>query len=231
MEVDLPSLKLNKRRADLSSLLAALRRLDCLLEQACIIAQDVYGPERTADLFRGLHISHAEVAQLLASPPASSLLYVEEPRLQPPPAVDGDTGSLTWLIKEFDLSPFDIDVMRIALAPELDLRYERLYAYLQDDVTRKRPSVDLTLNLLCATPEVRLICRTHFGPGAPLIRHGLLHLIPDPNLIRPSLLSHFLKLDEQLIRLLLAQPDVSPLLASFCHLSTSSRTRNSQAHS
>ena len=27
-----------------------------------------------------------------------------------------------------------------ALAPEIDLRYERLYAYLQDDVTRRRPT-------------------------------------------------------------------------------------------
>ena len=30
----------------------------------------------------------------------------------------------------YDLSQFDLDVLLIALAPELDLRYERLYAYL-----------------------------------------------------------------------------------------------------
>jgi SpoVK/Ycf46/Vps4 family AAA+-type ATPase len=215
--------KTNKRGADLSSLLTALQRLDCLLERACFIAQNVYGPERTADLFRGLHISHAEVEQLLTSPPATSVLYVEDPLLEPHCETGCVAGSLTWFVKEFDLSPFDIDVMMIALAPELDLRYERLYAYLQDDVTRKRPSVDLALSLLCATPELRLTGLAHFGPGSPLIRHGLLHLIPDSNQIQPSLLSHFLKLDEQLIRLLLAQPDVSPSLASFCHLNTSSR--------
>ena len=37
----------------------------------------------------------------------------------------------------------------IALAPEIDLRYERLYAYLHDDVSRRHPSVDLALNLDC----------------------------------------------------------------------------------
>ena len=95
--------------------------------------------------------------------------------------------------------------MLIALAPELDLRYERLYAYLQDDVTRKRPSVDLALNLLCPSAAVKLARRMHFAPDAPLIRHGLLHLIPDPNHIQPPLLAHYLKLDEQIVRLLLGQ--------------------------
>jgi hypothetical protein len=46
------------------------------------------------------------------------------------------------------LSAFDVDLILLALAPKLDLRYERLYAYLQDDVTRTWPSVDLALNLL-----------------------------------------------------------------------------------
>ena len=88
----------------------------------------------------------------------------------------------------------------IALAPELDLRYERLYAYLQDDVTRKRPSVDLALNLLCPSAAVKLARRVHFAPDAPLIRHNLLHLIPDPNHVQPPLLAHSLKLDEQIVR-------------------------------
>ncbi|MGD2116512.1 MAG: hypothetical protein PVG07_15775 [Acidobacteriota bacterium] len=39
----------------------------------------------------------------------------------------------------FDLAPFDLDALLVCLAPELDLRFETLYAYLHDDVTRKRP--------------------------------------------------------------------------------------------
>jgi hypothetical protein len=51
-------------------------------------------------------------------------------------------SGLAALAEMYDLSGFDLDVMIIALAPELDLRYERVYAYLQDDVTRRHPSMD-----------------------------------------------------------------------------------------
>jgi SpoVK/Ycf46/Vps4 family AAA+-type ATPase len=206
------------RRTDLSRLLEALQRLNRLLEQACIIAQNVYGPERTTDLFRGLHITHAEVEQLLASPPVTSLLYVEEFRRMPHLVADGENWPLTWLIKQCDLSSFDIDVMIIALAPDIDLRYERLYAYLQDDVSRKRPNVDLILNLLCATPEIRMACLSHFGSDAPLMKHNLLHLIPESSQVHPPLLSHYVKLDEQIIHLLLAQSGVTSSLVPFATL-------------
>ena len=54
---------------------------------------------------------------------------------------------LERLALAFELDPFDQDAFLVCLAPDLDLRYERLYAYLQDDVTRKRPNVDLILRL------------------------------------------------------------------------------------
>ena len=46
-------------------------------------------------------------------------------------------------------SDFEMDVLLVAFAVEVDLRYERLYAWLQDDATRRRPSVALALDLLC----------------------------------------------------------------------------------
>jgi hypothetical protein len=90
-------------------------------------------------------------------------------------------ASLAWLARRFDLACFDLDIVLIALAPEIDLRYERLYGYLQDDVTRRRPSVDLTLNLLGASAGERLARRRHFGSDAPLFRHGLARLEAEPN--------------------------------------------------
>ena len=60
----------------------------------------------------------------------------------------GQTLLLNDLARDFDLSPVELDVLLIALSAEIDLRYERLFAYLQDDVTKKRPSVDLVLKLL-----------------------------------------------------------------------------------
>jgi hypothetical protein len=61
------------------------------------------------------------------------------------------------------LSPFEVDALLICLAPEIDLRYERLFGYLQDDVTKRRPSVDLLLNLLSPTFESKLSARQYFS--------------------------------------------------------------------
>src|SRR5262249_8833122 len=117
-----------------------------------------------------------------------------------------------------ELCPFDMAVLVISIAPEYDLGYERLYAYLQDDVTRKRPSVDLALNLLCNSAQAKLERRTHFAPDAPLMRNDLLHLIPDPQQTQPPLLAHFLKLDDQIVGVLLGQTSLDRRLASFCWL-------------
>jgi hypothetical protein len=104
------------------------------------------------------------------------------------------------------LSPFDVDVIPIALAPEIDLRYERVYAFLQDDVSKKRPTVDLVLNLLCPSAEVKLAQRARFAPEASLIRNRLIRLIPHLHHTQPPFLAYSLKLDEQIVRLLLEQP-------------------------
>ena len=72
------------------------------------------------------------------------------------------SSRLDWLVESFDLCPLNRAALVLALAPEVDLRYERIYAYLQDDVTRKRPSVDLVLNLFCRSPEQRLAGMEHF---------------------------------------------------------------------
>ncbi|MGG6280665.1 ATP-binding protein [Leptolyngbya sp. AN03gr2] len=110
---------------------------------------------------------------------------------------------IAQLMQIFELSEFDLQIIAIALAPELDRRYDRLYAYLQDDVRLNRPTVDLALNLLCANAVEKLDRRIHFASTAPLIQHQLLHLVADPN---TTLLAHTLQLDSQVVRFLLGQP-------------------------
>jgi AAA+ superfamily predicted ATPase len=203
----------------LHGLLPALQRLDHLLAQAIAAAQRVYGPEAARDAFRGLHISQDDVARLLARQPGAPTLRPEAGELPEAASDDrAEDSSLDWLASAFGLSPFDLDVVMIALAPELDLRYERLYAYLQDDVTRRRPSVDLVLNLLCPSADSKLARRTHFASDAPLIRYGVIRVIPDPNHFEPPLLSHSLKLDEQIVCLLLGQDSLDSRLAPFCQI-------------
>jgi len=109
-------------------------------------------------------------------------------------------------------------VILIALAPEVDLRYERLYAYLQDNVARRRPTVELMLNLLCPSSSAKLQGRAHFAIDAPLLRHRLVHLLADPNQFAPPLLARYVQLDEQIVDVLLGQPGLDGRLASFCQV-------------
>jgi AAA+ superfamily predicted ATPase len=200
---------------DFEELISALRRLDRRIERAMSAAQAAYGPQAASDPYRGLYINQSEVERLMGRAPGAPSWQMDEGDESSPDA-RGNDSRLAWLERAFDLSPFDLDVMLIALAPELDLRYERLYAYLQDDVTRRRPSVDLALNLLCSSAEAKLERRTHFAADAPLIHHNLLYLIADTNHSQTPLLSHTLKLDEQIIGLLLNQEHLDRRLASFC---------------
>jgi len=126
VEAVLQDAKLNTSDPNIVGLLYALQRLDSLLERAVTVARATYGPEAGADRFRGLHISQREVERLLAREPGAPTLrpgeaVTEEPL---PEALIVDSR-LAWLAQAFGLSPVDVDLILIALAPELDLRHER----------------------------------------------------------------------------------------------------------
>ncbi len=195
-----------------------LQRLDRVLARAVAMARAAEGADSLDIALRGLYITPADVDRLLDRPPASPTFPYAYPAngLDAPVLLVVDTPESGWLQIEFGLQPFDLDIIAISLAIDIDLRYERIFAYLQDDITRRRPTVDLALNLLCPDAATRLSRRVHFGTGAPLIRHDLLRLIPDPSQTQPPLLAHYLKLDDQLIQLLLGQPEIDARIARCC---------------
>lgn len=114
----------------------------------------------------------------------------------------------------FSLSPFELDVIIVCLAPELDTRYERLFGYLHDDVTRRRPSVDLVLALLCRADDERATARRAFFSSSRLFRYRLVQFIEDGSGAR-SFLSRGLKLDEGIAHYLLGGREPDPRIA-FC---------------
>ncbi|WP_287310961.1 ATP-binding protein [Moorena sp. SIO1G6] len=196
-----------------------LQRLDGLLEQALAAAQVTYGSMAATNPYRGMQVDQDEVEQLLTRPPGTPVLQVDTETSQELPSDAILAGSsLAWLQETFALSAFDVDIIAIALAPELDRRYERIYTYLQDDIRCKRATVDLVLNLLCPTGEAKLARRSHFTPEAPLLRHSLLHLVSDPNQLQPTLLAHNLQLDGLVLALLLGETGLDQRLKPFCRL-------------
>jgi len=160
----------------------------------------MFGDEQEG-AFRGLFISEGEIDALIGQTDRSTLAShtdvsdaVEEFLAA---AVFKDVGP------HWDLSNFDYGVLVLALAPELDLRYERIYAYLQDDVSKRRPTVDLALNLLCTDWTARLAERQRFAPDAPLLKSGLLRVAATDAAADPPLLARSLRLDDRVVRALI----------------------------
>jgi len=122
---------------------------------------------------------------------------------------------LHQLAQLFSLTSFEEQVILICLSPEVDGKYEKLYAYLQDDVTQKRPGVDLVMRLLCVTLENRIEARRIFSHQATLLRFQILRYEgSDDNLQTGRLL----KLEESVINFLLEIRQLSKKTSAYAHL-------------
>ena len=198
-----------------------LQRLDHLLGRALEAAREAYGPDATSDSFRGLYVSGEQAARSLDGVTGEPTLGAAGAPPQPDwGRIAADDPGWRWLRDTYGLSEMELDLALIALAPDVDLRYERVYGYLQDDVSRRRPTVDLALNLLTTTAAGKLDARTLLGPDAPLVRHRVITLLPDPMAVQPPLLAHILKLDEQIVDILLGQGGLDRRLVACCRLLT-----------
>jgi hypothetical protein len=123
---------------------------------------------------------------------------------------------LDWLVRAYGLDRFDLDVVLLAVAPEIDLRYERLYATLQGG--QEAPTVDLALTLLAGTPYERIAHRARFAADAPLVRERLLHLVPPIGRLHAPLLAQVLVPDRQIVDVLTGVPGLDPRMAATCEL-------------
>lgn len=203
----------------MDELLHFLQQLDQRLEAAVTAAQTLFAGGIDADPYRGIQIGDQEVERLLNQDPSEPLFAsLVENNFHFEVFGTAETSKFVWLQEQFGLDSFDLGIIAIALAPELDRRYERLYAYLQDDVRAKRPTVDLSLNLLSNSALEKLERRIHFSLDSPLIKHGLIQLIPDPHQALPSLLAQSIKLDPLVVSLLLNQKSLDERLSHFCRL-------------
>ncbi|MGN9807491.1 ATP-binding protein [Micromonospora sp. L32] len=128
------------------------------------------------DAFRGLYVSDEMADRLLdtATPPPRHDDVNGEGL-----AVEADTDAhqgeprLRRLARDFALAPLDVELLLLALLPDVDARFERLYGYLNDDVTRRRASIGLALELCGAAPS-SATARGRFTASAPLVAGGLL---------------------------------------------------------
>ena len=171
------------------------------------------------DRFRGLYVSDAQVDEMLAGAPAPLLpaapdsaatahLQVVEADADAAEAAGVDVR-LRRLVRSFGLEPLDVELLLVALAPDLDPRFERLYGYLHDDVSRRRASIGLALELVGAGGASGA-GRARLGPSGPLIAGGLL-VVEDPD--RPFL-TRALRVPDRVAGHLVGDDTTDPLVAA-----------------
>src|SRR5271157_3818727 len=86
----------------------------------------------------------------------------------------GMPAALDVLQHLFALGRFERDALLLVIAPHLDPSFERLYAYLQDDVTCRYPTPHLALVLLTGDDEEMYRAREALLPDGTLRRYRLI---------------------------------------------------------
>ncbi|HEX7277920.1 MAG TPA: AAA family ATPase [Acidimicrobiales bacterium] len=169
------------------------------------------------DRFRGLYTPDSEVDRLLAgtrlpllpddNPEGLDRLVAAVETAADEAEVRGADLRLRRLERSFDLTPLDTELLLVAMAPDLDPRFERLYGYLNDDVSRRRASIGLALELCGALSPARG-GRSRLGPTGPLVESGLV-LVEDPD--RPFL-GRALRVPDRVTAHLLGDDAPDPLI-------------------
>lgn len=160
-------------------------RIALLLER-----QGVRLPEQAGAL-PGLVVTEAEVANLLADPArrrdtprthtlAAQVKKGEAELTRRQMASAGAFLPLPALAGRFGLGAVDRLAILACLAVELERKYEKLFGFLHDDLTRRWPSADLVLDLAGLSGQERLEARGSFEPTGRLFRTGLLRRLEHP---------------------------------------------------
>jgi len=144
-----------------------LRRLDAALAREVLRLRARY--QLSLDEFRGLYVSDEQVDALLERNDSGPTDWTGLPPLEQHPTIDA-------ILTRFGLDQTAADILLLALAPDIDPGYAPLFAYLNDDVRRRWPSIDLARRLFGDTED----CATALAPDGPLFGPGLL-LPHDPS--------------------------------------------------
>ena len=175
------------------------------------------------DRFRGLYISDVQVDRLLdplrpdlglaaVDPDAATEFRALEERAD---VAERDAADLRLrrLARGFGLDEFDVEVLLVALAPDLDPRFERLYGYLHDDISRRRASAGLALELCGPAGRSLTVdgaARARLGPHGSLVAGGLL-VLEDPD--RP-ILTRALRVPDRVVAFLIGDDAPEAALGS-----------------
>jgi hypothetical protein len=125
------------------------------------------------------------------------------------------------LADRFDLSRAHLDVLLLALAPELDATYQDCFRELHGDAIT-HPTVGMVGDLFACSTDARLAAETLVGPGSPLRRHDLVRLTEPVDPSRSSQ-HRLVTADPRLVTYLQGHVDLDPALSDVATLETPER--------
>jgi Winged helix domain, variant/ATPase family associated with various cellular activities (AAA) len=205
-----------------------LRRHDLLLKRQLARGQ----ARKPADILGFAAIGEQEVHRLLgesATPdaPAPDVRLIDQAlqRLEleidervEQSRVHGVLLPIVELAKRFALTPAEIDLLFACLAVELDHRYERVYGYLHNDMSRRLASPGLAIGLYRERFEDRLSARALLSADAPLRYYRLLE-VSDDGAAMPWL-SRAIRVDERIVSFVVGERTMDSRIARRVALSS-----------
>lgn len=164
-------------RIRLAELHLALRvAVDHQAQAAAVLTRPDLTPFCVTDEQVGSLLDRVDVfTEAMTEPPSPPRPDPEsEQHLRRLAAARGVTLPLDALATRFGLTRTEQDTLLLVAAPELDPGYERIYAYLVDNLNRRAPCVELLVTVGADTPAARLALRRTLSPTGRLRRFGLL---------------------------------------------------------
>lgn len=123
---------------------------------------------------------------------------------------------LTWLQERLQLDTFERLLITMLFAPELYAKYEKIYAYLQDDLNKAYPTVQLVDLLLCRTAEESQKLYSYFITPSKLTMLCLVEFASEES--TELLFTRPLKLSTSLRNYLLGDMHIKGTLPTYCRL-------------
>lgn len=200
-------------------LLANLGLLDLYILSAIQETRQASASDGDGD-FRGLFVSENDVNTILSNMPylfnrseigqrpLSELIEIQQREIAHRTRLSSDASvylPLDDLRLRLDITDTEALVLLLTLAPELDLRYETLYSYMQEDVSRRSPTVDLALTIFCRSWEERSRLRALLTGESPLVQQGFMTVAEDSSTNGNAALNKAITIDRQLVNFLLGQ--------------------------
>lgn len=127
--------------------------------------------------------------------------------------VNGLRLPLVELAQRFVLSACETDLLFACIAVELDRRYERVYGFLHDDMSRKLASPGLALGLYCDTLLEQLEARELLSPQSALRHYRLIEVMEEGGTLPWA--SRAMRIDPRILAFVLGQTDLDARIARY----------------